>query len=131
MARIGKTKEEIRDYIGLNYYKEVLNEDFTSLVKKYGHVDKSSEDGFDWIYITCQGSVPHAIRAFLASTSFEDAIRNAIFLGGDSDTLACMTGSIAEAYYGMTPYKELEVFDRLPDDLANICYAFEVKKKSQ
>ena len=128
MARIGKSKDEIREYIGTNYYKEVLNEDFNFLVENYGHIDKTSEDGFDWKYVTCQGSVPHAIRAFLASDSFEDAVRNAISLGGDSDTLACMAGSIAEAYYGLSVHEEIEVFKRLPDDLLDICFAFETVK---
>lgn len=50
---------------------------------------------------TCQETVPQAIIAFLESTSYEDAIRNAISLGGDADTLACITGGIAEAYYGL------------------------------
>ncbi len=50
--------------------------------------------------VSCQGTVPEAILAFLESDSYEDAIRNAISLGGDSDTLACITGGIAEAYYG-------------------------------
>ena len=50
---------------------------------------------------TCQETVPQAIEAFLESTSFEDAIRNAISIGGDSDTLAAITGSIAEAFYGI------------------------------
>ena len=49
----------------------------------------------------CQDTVPQAIMAFLESTSFEDAIRNAISIGGDSDTLAAITGGIAEAYYGV------------------------------
>jgi ADP-ribosylglycohydrolase len=52
---------------------------------------------------TCQGTVPQAIIAFLESTSYEDAIRNAISLGGDADTLACITGGIAEAFYGGVP----------------------------
>ncbi len=52
---------------------------------------------------TCQGTVPEAIVAFLESTSYEDAIRNAISLGGDADTLACITGGIAEAFYGIIP----------------------------
>ncbi len=52
---------------------------------------------------TCQGSVPQAIRAFLESTDYEDAIRNAVSLGGDSDTIACMTGGIAQAYYKTMP----------------------------
>jgi ADP-ribosylglycohydrolase len=51
--------------------------------------------------VTCQGTVPQALRAFLESTSYEDAIRNAISLGGDADTLACITGGVAEAYYGI------------------------------
>ena len=53
--------------------------------------------------VTCQGTVPQALAAFFESTSFEDAIRNAISLGGDADTLACITGGIAEAYYGGVP----------------------------
>lgn len=52
---------------------------------------------------TCQGTVPQALVAFVESTSFEDAVRNAISLGGDADTLACITGGIAEAYYGGVP----------------------------
>lgn len=50
---------------------------------------------------TCQGSVPEALICFFKSSNFEDSIRTAISIGGDSDTIACMTGSIAEAYYGM------------------------------
>jgi ADP-ribosylglycohydrolase len=50
--------------------------------------------------VSCQGTVPEAIIAFLDSDSYEDAIRNAVSLGGDSDTLACITGGIAEAFYG-------------------------------
>lgn len=52
---------------------------------------------------TCQGTVPQALAAFFESTSYEDAIRNAISLGGDADTLACVTGGIAEAFYGGVP----------------------------
>src|SRR3989337_1846726 len=53
--------------------------------------------------VSCQGTVPEAIIAFLDSISYEDAVRNAISLGGDSDTLACITGGIAEAFYGGIP----------------------------
>jgi ADP-ribosylglycohydrolase len=53
--------------------------------------------------VSCQGTVPEAIVAFLDSSSYEDAVRNAISLGGDSDTLACITGGIASAYYGAVP----------------------------
>ncbi len=53
--------------------------------------------------VSCQGSVPQAITAFIESENYEDAIRNAISIGGDSDTLACITGGIAEAFYGKLP----------------------------
>jgi ADP-ribosylglycohydrolase len=53
--------------------------------------------------VSSQGSVPQAIRAFLDSTDFEDAIRTAISLGGDSDTIACITGGIAQSFYGEVP----------------------------
>lgn len=87
MAKQGASKEEIRHKINVNYYKL----DFT--------IDEIRDTyEFD---VTCQGTVPQAIVAFLESTSFEDAIRTAISVGGDSDTLAAITGSIAEAYYGV------------------------------
>jgi ADP-ribosylglycohydrolase len=64
---------------------------------------------------SCQGTVPEAIIAFLESSSFEDAIRIAVSLGGDSDTLACITGGIAEAFYGKVPQHIAErVLDILP-----------------
>jgi len=53
--------------------------------------------------VTCQGSVPQALVAFFEAEDYEDAVRNAVSLGGDSDTLACIAGSIAEAYYGGVP----------------------------
>lgn len=87
MAKRGKSIAEIRKYINDNYYKL----DFT--LDKIRSTYKFNE--------TCQDTVPQAIEAFLESTSFEDAIRNAISIGGDSDTLAAITGSIAEAYYGI------------------------------
>ena len=87
LARNGHSKEEIRSFIEDNCYAL----DFT--------IDEIRPTyRFD---VTCQGSVPQAIEAFLESTSFEDAIRNAISVGGDSDTLAAITGGIAEAFYGI------------------------------
>ena len=87
LARTGHSKEEIRSFIEDNYY--TLNFTLDEIRPTYR---------FD---VTCQGSVPQAIEAFLESDSFEDAIRNAISIGGDSDTLAAITGSIAEAFYGI------------------------------
>ena len=87
LARNGKSLLEILDYIESRYYKI----DFTldSIRASYS---------FD---VTCQGSVPQAFAAFFESTGFEDAIRNAISIGGDSDTIAAITGGMAEAYYGI------------------------------
>lgn len=68
--------------------------------------------------ISCQGTVPEAVIAFLDSVSYEDAVRNAVSLGGDSDTLACITGGIAEAYYGDVPAAiTAKVQQVLPGDL--------------
>lgn len=66
---------------------------------------------------TCQETVPEAIIAFLESVSFEDALRNAVSLGGDSDTLACITGGIAEAFYGVPQELRDETLKRLPEDI--------------
>ena len=75
--------------------------------------------------ISCQGTVPEAIIAFLDSRSYEDAIRNAISLGGDSDTLACITGGIAEAFYGSIPGTlRNRIYDYLTSDLLKITQTF-------
>ena len=90
LARTGKTKEEIRDYIEKAYGYD-LHKSW-----EYWHPIYHWED-------SCQGTVPQAMIAFLDSVSFEDAIRKAVSLGGDSDTLACITGGIAEAFYKEIP----------------------------
>ena len=79
---------------------------------------------------TCQGSVPQAIIAFLESTDFEDAIRNAISLGGDADTQACITGSLAEAFYKSIP-DEIASFVkwRIENDLLAVLDQFNSIKK--
>lgn len=90
MARNGATKEEIRDYIS----------------SKYGYDLSKTWEHWHPIYhweSSCQGTVPQAIISFLDSTDFEDAMRKAVSLGGDSDTLACITGGIAEAFYKKVP----------------------------
>jgi len=76
--------------------------------------------------VTCQGSVPQSIICFLSSESFEDAVRTAVSLGGDADTMAAIAGSIAEPYYGGVP-EELarEVRQRLPGDLLDVLQRFE------
>lgn len=80
--------------------------------------------GYDFD-VTCQGSVPEAIIAFLEAGNFEDAIRNAISLGGDSDTIACITGSIAEAFYGGVPDAIAQkVFEHLDQTLSEVTRRF-------
>ncbi len=74
--------------------------------------------------MSCQGTVPEAIIAFLDSESYEDAVRNAVSLGGDSDTLACITGGIADAFYGVPDYIWDEVQNRLTPDLLEIVQNF-------
>ena len=92
LARTGSTKEDIRKYIeekfGYNLHRTCDD------IRPTYHFDSS-----------CQGTVPEAIVAFLDSRDFEDAIRLAVSLGGDSDTLACITGGIAEAFYQKIPAK--------------------------
>ena len=90
LARNGKDKEELRDYLEKTYGYD--------LHKTYAYWHPI----YHW-ESSCQGTVPQAIIAFLDSTDFEDAIRKAVSLGGDSDTLACITGGIAEAYYKEIP----------------------------
>ena len=90
LAHTGKTKEEIRKYIEKTYGYDLHK------TWEYWH------PRYDW-ESSCQGTVPQAMIAFLDSESFEDAIRKAVSLGGDSDTLACITGGIAEAYYKVLP----------------------------
>ena len=89
LARTEKDKKRIKSYIETTIGYD-LNFSLDQIRPNY-------QLQFD---VSCQGSVPQAIVAFLESTNFEDAIRNAISIGGDSDTIACITGSIAQAFYG-------------------------------
>ena len=85
LARTGHSKPEIRQYVEQTFGYD-LSRSCDEIRPGYHHVE------------TCQETVPEAITAFLESTGFEDALRNAVSLGGDSDTLACITGGIAEAF---------------------------------
>lgn len=76
---------------------------------------------------TCPGSVPEAIICFLEGTSYEDVIRNAVSLGGDTDTQAAIAGSIAEAYYGIPANIEYEGLRRIPTDMLKVMTEFTEK----
>ena len=108
MARTGKTKEEIKTYIEQTYGYDLQRT--CDEIRPTYHFDES-----------CQGTVPQAIIAFLDSNDFESAIRLAVSLGGDSDTLACITGGIAEAFYKEIPKSIInEMWQRLPNDFKEI-----------
>jgi ADP-ribosylglycohydrolase len=76
---------------------------------------------------SCQGTVPPAIVAFLESSDFESAVRLAISLGGDCDTLACIAGSIAAAFYGIPGHIREQALTRLDDSLKDIVLEFETR----
>ena len=79
--------------------------------------------------VSCQGTVPQAITAFLESTDYEDAIRNAISIGGDSDTLACIAGGIAEAFYGVPKEISAKSMSILDYDLREVVREFYLMDK--
>ncbi len=111
LARAGASKEQIKAYIG-----EVFNYD----------LDRTLDDirpnySFD---VTCQGSVPEAIIAFLEGKDYEDVIRKAVSFGGDSDTIACMAGGIAEVYFGMPEKFKEEALSRLDKPMRKIVHDF-------
>jgi len=98
------------------------------MVNQFGYdlsksLDEILQDyGYD---VSCQGTIPQAITAFLESTDYEDAIRNAISIGGDSDTLSCITGKIAEVFYGEVPEEVSSKVMNIPDeDLVGIVAEF-------
>jgi len=82
--------------------------------------------------VSCQGSVPESIISFLDSTFYEDAIKNAISLGGDSDTMACIAGGIAQAYYKNIPEYIIDrILEKLPKDLLKVAVQFNSKFKCE
>lgn len=112
LSRMGYSRDEIRERIS----------------RQFGYNLSRTVDDIRPAYsfdISCQGTVPEAITAFLDSKSYEDAVRNAISLGGDSDTLACITGGIAEAFYGSVPEEvRARVKQCLTPDLWQVAEAF-------
>lgn len=116
LARTGKSKAEIKDYIEQQHYKLEFTLDEIRPAYKFD--------------VTCQGSVPQAIQCFLEAADFEDAIRNAVSLGGDGDTQAAMAGAIAEAFYGIPqPLKE-EAFKRFTRKIQDYYDMFGEKLKN-
>ena len=114
LARTGYAKSEIKNYISSQFGYD-LDRTLDEIRPVYG------------FEVSCPGSVPEAIIAFLESGDFESAIRGAISIGGDSDTIAAMTGALAEAAYGVPYIIRREAFSRLPLILQGIVEEFESK----
>ena len=112
LARTGRRKEQIKGYVETAFGYD-LDTPLDEIRPTYE------------FEVSCQGSVPQAIRAFLESDDFEDAVRKAVSLGGDSDTIACMAGGIAQAFYGGVPEAiSLRVYEVLDDHLSVVTRTF-------
>ena len=116
LARTGLSKDKIKDYIVKEFGYD-LSRTCDQIRPKYYHVE------------SCQGTVPEAITAFLEGTDFEDVIRTAVSLGGDCDTLTCIAGSIAEAFYGVPEQLKDECRSRLPKDMLDILGRFDISRE--
>lgn len=114
MARNGKTKEEIKDYIVKEFGYD-LSRTCDEIRPDYYHVE------------SCQQTVPEAITAFLEGNDFEDVIRTAVSLGGDCDTLTCIAGAFAEAFYGVPVELKLECVDRITSYMAKVLLKFSLR----
>ena len=112
LARTDSTKAEIKAYIEENFRYD-LSRTCDEIRPEYYHVE------------SCQETVPEAITAFLEGQSFEDVIRTAVSLGGDCDTLTCIAGSMAEAFYGVPEELKIECRKRLPEDLREVLQRFD------
>jgi len=119
LARMGESKDTIRNEI-TERFSYNLNRTVDEIRPNYS---------FD---VTCQGSVPESIVAFIDSDSWEDAVKKSISLGGDADTMACITGGIAQAFYKEIPENIVEdVRNRLPPDLREVLNEFNMKYQCQ
>ena len=116
LARTRHSKDEIRDYIVREFGYD-LSRTCDQIRPGYYHNE------------SCQKTVPEAITAFLEGTDFEDVIRTAVSLGGDCDTLTCIAGSIAEAFYGVPAILEAECKSRLPEDMLYILGRFDIARE--
>ena len=114
LARTGSTKAQIKAYIEENFHYD-LSRTCDEIRPGYCHVE------------TCQETVPEAITAFLEGESFEDVIRTAVSLGGDCDTLTCIAGSMAEAFYGVPEELKQQCRARLTEDLLEVLLRFDAR----
>ena len=112
MARTDASKEEIAEYIDREFaydYSESLEE----MRARHRHVE------------SCQDSLPKALRSFFDGESYEDVVRNAVSLGGDTDTLAAIAGAMGEAFFGMPDEMKAEAGKRVGEDMLKVMERFE------
>ncbi|MCR5269119.1 MAG: ADP-ribosylglycohydrolase family protein [Lachnospiraceae bacterium] len=114
LARNGEGKAEIRDYVTASFGYD-LSRTCDEIRPGYHHVE------------SCMETVPEAVTAFLEGRDFEDAVRTAVSLGGDCDTLTCITGSIAEAFFGIPGEMVREVESRLDEEMVRVLEKFREK----
>ena len=119
LARHGKDKEEIRQYIERAYYPDAFQRRLDELRPEYA---------FD---ASCRGTVPVALEAFYEADSFEDTLRNAVSVGGDSDTLTGIAAGIAEAYYGIPEPIRREAMAFLDEEMRRIAVRFAERYQKQ
>lgn len=124
MARNGSTKDDIKKKVASMFGYD-LNFTIDGIRATYGWVSDFGNG------VLCQASVPQAIVAFLDGRDFEDCVRNAISIGGDSDTIGCITGAIAESFYGVPENLKKEVMKYLPDNFKTVISEFEDKYQSR
>ena len=118
MARKGSNKEDIRAYI-IQEFGYDLSRTCDQIRPTYHHVE------------SCQQTVPEAITAFLEGTNFEDVIRTAVSLGGDCDTLTCIAGSMAEAFYGVPEELKTECRRRISPEMEDVLVRFDRERNRQ
>ena len=107
LARSTKNKEKVKDFI-----KDYIGYDLNKTIEEIKNIYSFNE--------TCQGSVPESIICFLEGNNYEDVIRKAISLNGDTDTMACIAGGIAEAFYGIPDNISAKINEYLPGEMLNI-----------
>ena len=118
MARTGASKDEIAEYIDREFgydYSETLEE----MRSRHQHVE------------SCQDSLPKALRSFFDGESYEDVVRNAVSLGGDTDTLAAIAGAMGEAFFGMPDDLKVEARKRVGEDMAEVMDRFDEQLKAE
>ena len=118
LARTGSTKDEIKDYV-IKEFGYDFSESLDEMRKRHEHVE------------TCMDSLPKALRSFFDGESYEDVVRNAVSLGGDTDTLAAIAGAMGEAFFSMPENLKKECRNRIEKDMLAVLDSFDAAVKEE